>query len=166
MSELFSNLKSSEKDLLLKAPLLVGMLIAGADGIIDSREQNRLSNSLYAKARKNGTAIEELYQKLVDNLNIYLIDFMHTYPRDPDERNREIVKRLGELNEIFPKLDKGFAFNYYQNLRFVAKQTAKASGGYFGLGGIGKKEKKFVMLTMILDPGPPQQTRKKQESTK
>ena len=166
MSELYSNLKSSEKDLLLKAPLLVGMLIAGADGIIDSKEQKRLSNSLYVKARKHGNELEELYQKLIDNLNIYLIDFMHTYPRDADERNREIVKKLGELNEILSKLDKSFAHNYYQNLRFVARRTAKASGGYFGLGGIGKKEKKFIMLTMILDPGLPQSEKKDQESYK
>ena len=162
---MFSNLKSSEKELLLKAPLLVGMLIAGADGIIDSKEQKRLSNSLYKKARKYGNEMEVLFQKLVDNLNIYLIDFMHSYPRDPDERNREIVKKLGELNEILPKLDPNFAQSYYQNLRYIALQTAKASRSFLGLKKIGKKEKKFILLTMIMEPGFQDKVSSKKESS-
>lgn len=156
MSQTLDELRSSEKDLILKAPLLVGMLIAGADGIINSREQKKLSNFLYSRARKYGDEMEAIFQKLINNLNMYLIEFMHSYPRDHDERNREIVKKLGQLNEILPKLDKTFAYNYYHSLRDIAKKTAKASGGILKTKPVRKTERKFVLLSMILNPGEPQ----------
>ena len=153
--EILKDLKQSEKTLMLKAPLMVGVLIAGADGNIDDHEQKKLTNLLFSKARKHGTFLESLYLKLASNLNIYLIEIIHSYSQIPDERNREIIRRLGKLNEILPKVDPKFAKHYYDSLRDIAKKIAKASGGYFGLNSVSKLEKKFVMLSMILDPGDP-----------
>ena len=155
MIEVLKDLKQSEKTLMLKAPLMVGVLIAGADGNIDDQEQKILSNILFSKARKYGSDIETLYLKLASNLNIYLIEIIHSYPQSPDDRNREIIRRLGMLNQILPKIDPQFAKHYYDSLRDIAKKTAKASGGYFGINSVSKPEKKFLMLSMILDPGDP-----------
>ena len=127
MIEVLKDLKQPEKTLMLKAPLMVGVLIAGADGNIDDQEQKRISNILFSKARKHGSNLEALYLKLASNLNIYLIEIIHSFPQSPDDRNREIIRRLGELNQILPKVNPQFAKHYYDSLRDIAKKTALES---------------------------------------
>lgn len=151
--EALKNLKQSEKSLMLKAPLLVGILLAGADGKIDDKERKKLGDIFLSKSRKYGSELESLYQKLSSNLNIYMIEVIHSYPKDIKDQNRELVRKLGKLNDILPKLDRDFAIKYYQSLRDVAKKVAKSSGGYFGINSVSGGEKRFIDLSMILNPG-------------
>jgi hypothetical protein len=146
----FRNLNDSEKDFLTKAPILVCVLIAGADGTIDKKEVNEAI--VQAKRRQAQHGLTEFYaevgQDFEDKLKIVLRD----YPSDPVQRNKLISDDLKIINEIFPKLDKDFALRLYKSLREIAMKIAQSSGGILGMNSIGKAESEFVELPMIKEP--------------
>jgi hypothetical protein len=144
------SLTDSEKDFLIKAPILVCILIAGADGTIDKKEVNEAIGQ--AKKRQAQHGLSEFYaevgQDFEDKLKIVLRD----YPSDPFQRNKIISEDLKMLNDILPKLEKGFAFRLYKSLREIAIKIAQSSGGILGMNSVGKAESEFVELPMITEP--------------
>lgn len=152
MIEQFKNLEESEVEVMFKIPILVSILIAGADNNIDNTEIKKaisLSKIRQQKARKD----------LIDYYKIVGADFedklkilIQQYPVDADDRNPLIIEELKKLNAILPKLDKNFAVDIYQSIRDIARQVAEASGGLLGYLAVGYEESKFVSLDMIQDP--------------
>ncbi len=143
-------LSDSEKDFLYKSPILVCILIAGADGTIDKKEINEAIGQ--AKKRQSQHGLAEFYaevgQDFEDKLKIVLRD----YPSDPGQRNNTLSEDLKYLNEILPKLDKNFASRFYKSLREIAMGIAQSSGGILGMKSVGKEELEFVNLPMLNEP--------------
>ena len=143
-------LSDSEKDFLYKSPILVCILIAGADGTIDKKEVNEAIGQ--AKKRQSQHGLSEFYaevgQDFEDKLKIVLRD----YPSEPIQRNKMISEDLKYLNDILPKTDKGFASRFYKSLREIAMGIAQSSGGILGLKSVGKEEMEYVNLPMINEP--------------
>ena len=146
-------LTRTERDLVVKAPLIVGILMAGADGNMDTRERRKLESVIFQKAEKFGNPLNALYHEIRNNLTLGLVDLIHSHPKDPEERNRSIIRELGLLNDILPKLEPTFAQAYYESLREMAEKVAKASGGFLSVKPISRDEKKYVLLSMVQNPG-------------
>jgi len=49
-------------------------------------------------------------------------------------------------------MDTEFSMLYYESLKSIADQVAKASGGLLGLASVSKEEKEWVGLDMLKDP--------------
>lgn len=143
-------LSDSEKDFLFKSPILVCILIAGADGTIDKKEINEAIGQ--AKKRQSQHGLSEFYaevgQDFEDKLKIVLRD----YPADAIQRNKIISEDLKYLNEILPKIDKSFALRFYKSLREIAMSIAQSSGGILGMKSVGKEELEYVNLPMVSEP--------------
>ncbi|MEM6522388.1 MAG: hypothetical protein AAF693_01295 [Bacteroidota bacterium] len=152
MIDQFRNLEQNEIEVMFKVPILVSILIAGADNNIDNTEIKKaisLSKIKQQKARKD----------LIDYYKIVGADFedklkilIQQYPVDAEDRNPLIIAELKKLNTILPKLDKNFAVDIYQSIRDIARKVAEASGGLLGYLAVGYEESKFVGLDMIDDP--------------
>ena len=122
----FNNLDDREVELMFKAPILVCILIAGADGVIDKSE---IKESLtIAKKQTHSKSMlthyfEELSQDFEDKVKILI----QSYPFEAALRTSTILLELEGLNQIWTKLDKGFAKQFYDALKKIAGQIASSS---------------------------------------
>jgi hypothetical protein len=145
----FERLTESETELMLKAPVLVCILIAGADGTIDRKE---IKEAIAQTRKKNISVLsgylEEVSQDFEDKLKILI----QSYPYESTQRTPIIIDELHQLNSLWAKIDKGFSVQFYQMLRGLAEKIAGSSGGLWGLKTVANEEAKYLHLPMVTDP--------------
>lgn len=148
----FKHLPQEDIDVLYKAPVLVAILIAGADNTIDNAEIKEARELARMKQSKENEVLKEYYQELGNTFETELKKHIALLPNDTAERHKAIVNELEKLNTILPKLNKRFAVNFYAHLKDLAKRIASASGGVLGYMSVGKEESEVIDLNMIKDP--------------
>ena len=147
----FKNLNEEESSLMLMAPALVTLLIAGAEGTVDQKETDWATKITHMRAG-NSTILQDYFQEVEQNFTDMLHELIIAMPESTDERAEKINLELSKLNGILPKLNKDFAVEFYKSLLSLSKQVAQASGGVFGYGSISPEEKKFLDLDAINSP--------------
>ena len=148
----FDKLSNSEMELMLKAPILACILIAGADGDIDRKEIQGAIEVARKKQKRSQANLLEFYQLVGEDFEDKLKVVIQSYPMEVTARNPMIVEELSHLNAVLPKLDKSFATGFYISIKEIALKIAESSGGLLGLNKIGEEEAKYVNLSMINDP--------------
>jgi hypothetical protein len=148
----FGRLSHLEVDLVLKAPILTIILIAGADGKIDRKETNEAFEMAQKNARSSKPRLMEFYQFVSEDFEDKLKVVIQNYPASAEQRNKMIVGELTQLNQVLQKMDKSFATDLYKSLRDIAKKIAESSGGLLGMNSIGQEEAMYINLPMIKDP--------------
>ena len=149
-----AELSPSEKQALIDAPLLVTILIAGADDNIDKREKSwagKISNY------RTGTAhhtLQDFYGLAAENFDERLDILIDQLPNSGAERLPILSSKLSLLNTVLPKVDARFAKAFYESMLTFAKEIAEASGGILGWFSKSKEEEKYLNLDMISDPYP------------
>ncbi len=145
----FGKLTVSEIDLMLKAPILVCILIAGADGDIDKKEIKEAVILTQKKTNATlGGYLREVSQDFEDKLKVLI----QSYPHTPAERAASIMKELSQLDGVFLKMDRGFAAQIYNMLKQLAAKIASSSGGIWGMNTVTEEEAKYLDLSVIQDP--------------
>ena len=150
--DVLKSLTPSEKDLLFDAPVLVTVLIAGADGDFDKAELDRAVELTHDKKVTARADLLEFYQIVGEGIEDKLKVKIHQLPADSAQRNPILISDLERLNDILPKLPHEFATDYYWSLRSLAKKIASASGGLLGYLAVGYEESKLLGLDMIQVP--------------
>jgi hypothetical protein len=148
----FSKLSEEEIELMLKVPMLVSILIAGADGEIDKTEINKAISIANTKQTNSRPHLMEYYREVGENFEDKLKILIQDFPKTSSERNPLIIQELENLNKILPKLEKNYATSFYESMKEIAKKIAEASGGVLGYMAVGYEESKLVGLSMIKDP--------------
>ena len=145
-----SKLKDSEVELMLKAPILLCILIAGADGTIDRKEIKEAINVVARKKDKSifDSYFKEISQDFEDKFKILL----QGYPYESTQRNPILIGELSQLNPILKKLDKVFSKPFYDMLKELAEKIAGSSGGFWGMMSVDSEEAKYIRLPMLDDP--------------
>lgn len=147
----FEKLSEQDTELMFKAPFLVCILIAGADGTIDRKETKKAIQIAEKKHQKAGilsSYFKELAQDFEDKLKI----LTQGYPYESTQRAPLIVEELVHLNRILPQLSPEFALEFYATLKDIAEGIATSSGGMLGMRSIDREEAKFIQLSMIQNP--------------
>ena len=152
MVEQFDNLTESEKELMFKVPILVSILIAGADNEIDKSEIKQAVNLSKLKQQKARKDLIDYFKTVGTDFEDKLKVTIQQYPVDASDRNPKIIEELERLNHILPKLDKNFAIDFYASIRDIARKIAEASGGVLGYMAVGYEESKLIGLDMIKEP--------------
>jgi len=152
MIQAFNCISSEETDLMLRAPFLITILVAGADDKIDKNEMKQAIAISKLNQKRARRELVEYYNNVGQDFEDKLKIFIHDLPKDTYKRNEEISNELAKLNNILPKLDKKFAVNFYENMKVLAVKIAKSSGGVFGFMSIGCEESKVLDLKMIRKP--------------
>lgn len=147
----FEALDAMEVELMLKAPILVCMLVAGADGKIDSRETNKAMEVARRKAKSNDI-LWQYFSVASEDFEDKLRILLQTYPASPATRNEMLVEELASLNAILPRVESSFRRQFYSLLRELAREVATSSGGLLGYHAIDKEEAKYIGLDMIRPP--------------
>ena len=148
----FEQLETGEKDLMFSLPIYVAILVAGADGTIDSTEIQKSISIAKHKTKMARKDLLQYYNVVNENFEDKIKMAIANLPSEVKEREQALVKLLEDSNKVFAALDKVFAIKLYASLRDNADQVAKASGGIFGYLSIGYEESRVVELKMIKDP--------------
>jgi hypothetical protein len=148
----FEKLNPAEIELMHKAPILVSILIAGADGKIDNKEVNRAISLTEAKQKRTRSSLMAFYTEVGTDFEDKIRIVIQSLPTKVDKRTTEISKLLSQLESILKKLNKQIAIEFYNSLREIATEIAESSGGVLGLKTIGDEEALLVNLPMIKDP--------------
>lgn len=148
-TNIFANLTASEYSELKESIPYITVLIAGADGHIDSQELNwaeKLTNiRSYAKPDLLNAYYDDVHQTFHHDLKT-LIDHL---PSDTSTREELIVQKLKNLNMILQHLENKVAYKMYMSLRSFAEQVAKSSGGFLRFATISSHERKWIDLPMV-----------------
>ncbi|MEQ8924457.1 MAG: hypothetical protein RLO81_01525 [Fulvivirga sp.] len=152
MIEQFEVLSREEVETMLSAPLLVSVLIAGADNEIDNSEIKEAVSIAKLKQKKARLDLIEYYKEVGIDFEDKLKVMIQQFPSKAEERNPLIISELEKLNTILPKLDKKFAEEFYASIRDIAKKIAESSGGLLGYMAVGYEESKLIGLNMIKNP--------------
>ncbi|MBL7871770.1 MAG: hypothetical protein JNM78_09185 [Cyclobacteriaceae bacterium] len=148
----FYKLLPAEVELMFKAPVLVCILIAGADGHIDNKEIKGAIALTEKKQKRSKSYLLAFYKELGEDFEDKLKIVIQGFPTNEAERSPMIVQALTKINPILKKLDHNFACEFYASLREIASAIAMSSGGLLGMKKVGDEEAKYVQLDMIKDP--------------
>ena len=145
-------LTSSEVELVYKSPILVCVLIAGADGKIDRKEIKEALSFAEKKQRISVSSVSTLFKEISKDFEDKLKSLIQSYPYETTQRTPMIIEELAGLNDIWRKVDASFATEFYKTLLSIAESIANSSGGLLGYKSVGSEEARYLKLTMIKDP--------------
>lgn len=145
-------LTGSEVELIYKTPMLVCILIAGADGKIDKKEITEAMKFAEKKQRRSVSSVSLIFKEISKDFEDKFKILVQNYPYEATQRNPLIIEELAGINEIWRKVDKSFAQEYYNTLLSIAEHIASSSGGVLGYNAIGSEEARYLKLSMIKDP--------------
>ncbi len=146
MKEL-EKLPPPEADLMVKAPLLVCILIAGADDDIDKKEIKRAFQLTQEKQSRGKSDLVDFYQLMAEDFEDKLKVLIQSFPSKAAQRTPLIAKELEGLNNILPKIKKPIAIEFYKSLREIAQKIAESSGGILGMKKSGRGRSKACWLS-------------------
>jgi hypothetical protein len=145
-------LTGRELDLFYKAPILVCILVGGADGEIDRKEIQGAIQYAEMKCKSSVSSVSVVFKEIAKDFEDKLRVLLQHYPYETTQRTPLLVDDLAKLNTLWPKLDPSFAKEFYSSLISIAEKIATSSGGLLGYRSIGSEEAKFVKLPMIKNP--------------
>jgi hypothetical protein len=147
----FEMLNDRESEIVFKAPLLVCILIAGADGKIDQKEiQEALS--IAQEHYRIKSVLAPFFKLMAEDFEDKFKILIQSYPYDSKERNERITKELSQINDLWLKLPGEFSKAYYEMLKSLAQRIASSSGGLLGMNKIAAEEARYLNLPMIVSP--------------
>lgn len=146
------NLREDEIEALKRGPVLVSILIAGADDNIDKYEVKEAIATARSKQTRAPEGLTDFYKEVAKDFESELHRLIKELPGTDKDRNPVITRELRKLNRVIIKLDKSFAIKYYGSLKDMAKKVAEASGGIMGYLSVSYEEAKMLELEMINDP--------------
>src|SRR3954471_11153555 len=133
MISAFDKLSDTEIEVMLRAPIIACILIAGADGHVDRKEVQKAINHTQRSATRSKTVLLDYFKLVQEDFEDKVKVVLQSLPVAVGERNTLRVDELTRLNSILPKLQKTFATEFYLKMRDLAHQVADSSGGMLGL---------------------------------
>ncbi|MCP4125329.1 MAG: hypothetical protein GY751_26650 [Bacteroidetes bacterium] len=143
------HLKEEDKELVMRTPALISVLIGGADGDFDGREKEQAVTSVHFRAKQGDKFLKGYYKAVDLNFQSVMLHIAQKFEGDVHKRTDQIIAQLEELNNILPKLDRRFAEVLLADWRNLAYNIGKASGGFLGYARLSHEESHLVELKMI-----------------
>lgn len=145
-------LTPEEEEIVLKAPVWIGVLIAGADLTIDADERADAIKTIGYRRFTSSPPLHEYFEAINDSYEADFDACAASMPSDRDSRNEILSGYLAQLNSILPKLEPVFARRFYVDMLSFAEHIAKSSGGIFHIFAETPEEHKLRQLPMIEKP--------------
>jgi hypothetical protein len=145
----FENLNQEELVVLENAVPQIAVLIAGADGKIDVKEEIWAEKVTQIRGFAGDKWLNDFYDEVHANFAIRFRDLVKSLPTETKERQASLFADLEKINPILAKLDAETAFKLYKSLKSYASQVAHASGGILGFHAVSHDEEIWLNLPMI-----------------
>lgn len=150
-SRSFQELSDEQHKLLVDAPALITILVAGADGNIDEQELNWAEKLTHIRSYAEPEALNQYYEEVERGFSATFDAYLSSLPNELSLREKAISSELSKINNVLACMDNPIAYRLYESFTSFAKHIAKASGGFLRFGSISREEKKWIGLDMI-DP--------------
>jgi hypothetical protein len=152
MIEQFSYLNKEEQALVMDAPALVTIWIAGSTENVDQAELDGALDQINWRSIKARPDLLSYYQAVNQNFPNRLQEILQQLPQDKAARDAAVEEQLSKLNTIFPKFSQAFAEQLYASYQELARRAAESSGGFLGYVSVDSEEMERIHLPMIQDP--------------
>ena len=131
----------------------ITVLIAGADGKIDADETAWAEKVTKIRGYHNPpNQLTSFYEAVGAEFSDKLDNLIANVPENVSERNAILTRKLEQLNDILPLLDKNnMGFHLLASYRSFAEHIAKSSGGFLGFFSVSTDESNLIGLPMIND---------------
>lgn len=149
MLDQFNSLTEEEFEKLKDAVPLITVLIAGADGNIQSDQLEWANKVTKIRSYNMKDEIKSFYLEVGKTFEQRLQYYIDAFPTNVADRTKLISDRLSYLNDILAKLEPEIGVKFYKSFISFAQHVAKASGGFLGFFSINKEEAKLIGLPMI-----------------
>jgi len=149
MHTIFKTLLPEEYNLLKDAVPLITILIAGADGNIDSDERTWAEKVTNIRSYSLPEEYRGYYMEVGQNFSSHIDELIAELPVNVVDRQMEITRRMSPLNDILGKLESKVSAAIYDEWRSFARHVARASGGLLKIWSISAEEKKWIKLPML-----------------
>jgi len=121
----FKNLSVKENEALLNFPAYITLLSANRDGILDEAEKKSAISFAHTRAISLHPLLAEFYldvDKVFKN-KLELLD--KNLPKDKDQRDTLIKKKLAQLERIVLKLEKEYSLTMNRSLKSFKEHVLK-----------------------------------------
>lgn len=145
-------LTQEEKEMVLKAPALITVLIAGADDAIVPQEINKAIELVNIKTFSEKLDLQPYYEEVAKTIEQDINDVIEALPGTAAERNSVISDELAKLNKVLARLKPAFSHDLYTSWKGFAHRVAQSWGGVLGINSISIHEKEWVDLPMLQEP--------------
>lgn len=145
----FESLTSEELEKLRLGVSWIAVLIAGADGKIDSTEVSWASKIAKIRSYSGPDELQEFYENVYSDFGNKLPEIIENTPNDAKARTQIAVGKITELNAILAKLPNYIGALLYDSFVSFATHVAKASGGFLRIWSISHEEDKYIHLPML-----------------
>jgi len=149
MLDNFTGIDDAQKKQLVDAIAQITVLIAGADGVIDTAETAWASKLTKIRSFASEETLNAFYQIVGKTFNEDLNAEILSLPKETDPRINILVDKLALLNEPLAKLPNPIGAALYESYTSFAKHVAEASGGFLRMWSISGEEKKLMSLPML-----------------
>ncbi len=149
MLENFTGIDEAGKKQLIDAIAQITVLIAGADGMIDTAETAWASKLTKIRSYANEDLLHEYYQLVGQSFDKDLNELILALPKDVDERTTILSEKMAALNDLLAKLPNNIGATLYTSFTSFAKHVAEASGGFMRMWSVSGEEKKLMSLPML-----------------
>jgi hypothetical protein len=119
-------LNAQEKELIYKAPVYVSLLAANADGKMDEKEKQVASEFAHVKTYSSPLILRDFYKEVKIHFMANIEEVNAMLPTDKEEREKELKKKLTELNPLFVKLGREYATALHKGLNNFKDHVSKA----------------------------------------
>ena len=147
----FEHLSEPEQQQLLKAPVLIAILIAGADHDIHRKEKEMAAKLVRYRTFTSEKELNPYYRAVDEIFDPLLTNYLLGTGSNGTERLANVSEELSKLNAILPKLDPVFRKQLRKSWYSYGEKIAEAAGGILGFGSISTEEDELLKLPM-LDP--------------
>ncbi len=145
----FEFLESSEMAALLDAPVAIAALIGAADGKFDQQESEWSDRLVDVFTYNKPKALNDFYAQVSLNFIEKVNQKLAGLPGDTKAKTEALGRQLEALNPILAQLDQAAGAALYSSFIKLARETAKASGGFLRIGAIAAAEQRWIDLPML-----------------
>lgn len=145
----FEMLTPEEFEKLRQGVTWITIMIAGADGKIDSEEVSWASKIAKIRSYAGPDLLNEYYVEVGKDFNEHLEELVANSSKDLKVRTAIAVDKVAELNPILAKLHPRIGALLYDSFVTFAMHVAKASGGFLRMWSVSYEENKYIDLPML-----------------
>jgi hypothetical protein len=145
----FSELSQEELNLIAKAPLYIGLLIAEADGFADQKELDWIEKVTFFRIKTAHHALRAYYQLANDAVKSDLNLVKSELSENQDEKMSYLSDKIAEMKPVLAKLDENTKHKLVDSFHSMALSIAEISGGMLSFFSHNPEEEKWLALEML-----------------
>lgn len=145
----FEHLSAEKIQTLTEAPVLITILVGGADGNLDQAELDWANRLTEIRGYSHNESLREYYDLVHADFQDKVAATLANLPTEQDARESAISDRLSKINDILPHVDGAVAYRFYTSMLSFADHIARSSGGIMRFMSVSRAEKNWLNLSMI-----------------